>query len=99
MVYDRAALIALPPAMRQRYAQLLCERLPAHVKVLLITLEFEGEQGPPFSVYQAEVEQLNFMITVGGPQLHIGQHVTGRTQVIITLTRSKKRCEMVQKQI
>lgn len=57
-VYDRAALIALPPAMRQRYAQLLCERLPAHVKVLLITLEFEGEQGPPFSVSQAEVEQL-----------------------------------------
>lgn len=57
-VYDRAALIALPVGMRQRYAQLLCDQLPAHVKVLLITLEFEGDNGPPFSVAQAEVEAL-----------------------------------------
>jgi len=57
-VYDRAALIALPPEMRRDYAAKLCDALPEGVEVLLVTLEFEGEQGPPFSVAQAEVEQL-----------------------------------------
>lgn len=57
-VYDRAALVALPPEMRKQYAQMLIERLPVGVSVLLIALEFEGEQGPPFSVEECEVEVL-----------------------------------------
>ena len=57
-VYDRAALVALPPEMRKQYAQMLIERLPVGVSVLLITMEFEGEQGPPFSVLEPEVEAL-----------------------------------------
>lgn len=57
-VYDRAALVALPPEMRKQYARMLIERLPAGVSVLLITMEFEGEQGPPFSVVESEVGAL-----------------------------------------
>ena len=57
-VYDRAALVAFPPEMRQQYAQTLIEKLPAGVSVLLVTLEFEGEQGPPFSVPEVEVQAL-----------------------------------------
>jgi len=57
-VYDRAALIALPREMRAQYAQFMIERLPKGIPMLLVTLEFEGEQGPPFSVEQAEVEAL-----------------------------------------
>ncbi len=57
-VYDRAALIALPPAMRKRYAELLCASLPEGVPVLLVTLEFEGDQGPPFNVTEAELGAL-----------------------------------------
>lgn len=57
-VYDRAALVALPPEMRRAYAQMLCEKLPAGVPMLLITMEFAGEQGPPFAIAEAEVHGL-----------------------------------------
>jgi len=58
-VYDRASLIALPPAMRQNYAAKMLE-LTARAPKLLITLEYDQEKmdGPPFSVSQAEVEAL-----------------------------------------
>lgn len=56
-VYDRAALIALPPAMRARYVEALYGALPAGCRGLLITLEYpEAEKaGPPFTVPEAEV--------------------------------------------
>lgn len=57
-VYDRAALIALPPEMRVQYVEYLAQILPRGVQILLITLEFEGEGGPPFSVQGTEVERL-----------------------------------------
>ncbi|MGI1669576.1 MAG: thiopurine S-methyltransferase [Neptuniibacter sp.] len=57
-VYDRAALIALPPEMRVQYVECLTQMLPKGVQILLITLEFEGEGGPPFSVQGSEVERL-----------------------------------------
>ncbi len=59
-VYDRAALIALPPPMRQRYAGELYACLPAHCRGLLITLEYPQQEktGPPFSVDEAEVHAL-----------------------------------------
>lgn len=58
-VYDRAALIALPRAMRPRYAAHMA-RLAPGAPILLITLEYpEGEmEGPPFSVGPEEVERL-----------------------------------------
>lgn len=58
-VYDRAALIALPPLMRPRYAAQL-SRLAPHASILLVTLEYpSGEMdGPPFSVEQPEIESL-----------------------------------------
>jgi len=51
-VYDRAALIALPHALREQYAETLASLLPATARMLLITLEYEQAQmaGPPFSV-------------------------------------------------
>lgn len=59
-VYDRAALVALPPEMRLSYVRHLKEILPAGVKILLIVMEFEGSDltGPPFSVTEDEVYQL-----------------------------------------
>jgi len=59
-VYDRAALIALPPSMRERYAKKLGQLLPAGSKILLITLIYDPAQmnGPPFSVSNSEVETL-----------------------------------------
>jgi thiopurine S-methyltransferase len=59
-VYDRAALIALPPDLRIRYAAHLDTLLPARVPHLLITLEYDQAQraGPPFSVQTQEVARL-----------------------------------------
>lgn len=59
-VYDRAALIALPPDLRRRYADELYARLPTGCRGLLITLEYPQAEraGPPFSVAEAEVRAL-----------------------------------------
>lgn len=58
-VYDRAALIALPAAMRRRYARHM-QRLTATAPQLLITLDYEQREmaGPPFAVDAAEVHGL-----------------------------------------
>lgn len=59
-VFDRAALIALPPELRQRYAGALYAMLPAGCRGLLITLEYPQaeREGPPFSVPEDEVRGL-----------------------------------------
>ena len=59
-VYDRAAIIALPPALRRRYVAEVYARLPQGCRGLLITLEYPQAQmdGPPFSVDEAEVRGL-----------------------------------------
>lgn len=51
-LYDRAALIALPDAMRERYVAHLGSLMPADGNGLLITLDYDQQQmdGPPFSV-------------------------------------------------
>ena len=59
-VFDRAALIALPPELRARYASELYSRLPAGCRGLLVTLEYPQHErpGPPFSVSGHEVHAL-----------------------------------------
>lgn len=59
-VYDRAAVIALPPEMRTRYVQAVYRRLPAGCRGLMITLEYAQAEmaGPPFSVDADEVAAL-----------------------------------------
>ncbi|MBU2838833.1 thiopurine S-methyltransferase [Acidithiobacillus thiooxidans] len=56
-VYDRAALIALPPELRRAYTEKLRDILPHRPPILLITLDYpqETRQGPPFAVPEAEV--------------------------------------------
>lgn len=59
-LYDRAALIAMPPAMRQQYAAKLTEIVSPGCQGLLITLDYEQQQidGPPFAVVDGEVRDL-----------------------------------------
>lgn len=59
-VYDRAAVIALPPPLRARYAREVYGRLPAGSRGLMITLEYPQHEmdGPPFSVDADEVAAL-----------------------------------------
>jgi thiopurine S-methyltransferase len=55
-VFDRAALIALPPQMRERYV-LHLRALTGNAPQLLVTLEYDQQlvEGPPFSVSADEV--------------------------------------------
>ncbi|WP_372611272.1 thiopurine S-methyltransferase [Halomonas sp.] len=65
--YDRAALIALPAATRQRYAFHLAQLLPPGAAGLLISLTRTlDDGGPPFTVSGDEVRELfepNFRVT------------------------------------
>ncbi|HEX7481563.1 MAG TPA: thiopurine S-methyltransferase [Polyangiales bacterium] len=58
--FDRAALVAFPPAMRVRYVQQLTALLPPAARGLLVTFEYEPSDiaGPPFSVDEAQVRAL-----------------------------------------
>lgn len=58
-VFDRAAMIALPPPMRVRYADEVYARLPAACRGLLITLEYPQAErdGPPFAIGEDEVRE------------------------------------------
>jgi thiopurine S-methyltransferase len=58
--YDRAALVALPPAMRQRYVAGLAALLPVGSHTLLISFEYLQaiKAGPPFSVEYEEISRL-----------------------------------------
>lgn len=57
--YDRAALIALPPQMRERYITHLQAILPQRCQGMLVTLVYDQQRmdGPPFSVEDAEVQR------------------------------------------
>jgi thiopurine S-methyltransferase len=59
-VYDRAALIALPPQRRADYVAHLDRLLPGGRRTLLVTLEYPQAQmqGPPFSVPECQVRAL-----------------------------------------
>jgi thiopurine S-methyltransferase len=56
LVYDRAALVALPLDLRLRYIRKLNELVPVGSQQLLITLEYAPTLAePPFSITPAEV--------------------------------------------
>lgn len=58
-IYDRAALVALPRAMREQYAAHLKE-ITSAAPQLLLTFEYDEAaiEGPPFSVSADEVREL-----------------------------------------
>lgn len=58
-VYDRAALIALPPHMRIAYATHMAFLIKPGTQILLICFTCEEKNdGPPFSVSEQEIHQL-----------------------------------------
>ncbi len=60
LVYDRAALIALPPEMRSDYVEHLTAVIPDKTRILLVTLDYNSDEmkGPPFNVTDDEVQSL-----------------------------------------
>lgn len=58
--FDRAALVALPAPLRERYARHLSSLLEPGARILLVAFEYDQHemQGPPFAVDGREVERL-----------------------------------------
>lgn len=59
-IFDRAALVALPPEMRRDYAAHLATLATAGSRDLLVSFDYAQAEmaGPPFSVPQAEIRSL-----------------------------------------
>lgn len=59
-VYDRGAIVALPPAMRERYVQHIYPNLDSGYRGMVLTLEYDqtAMDGPPFSVPEEEIRTL-----------------------------------------
>ena len=59
-VFDRAALVALPPDMRRAYAAKMTELTAPGTVTLLITMEYDQREmrGPPHAVQRDEVRSL-----------------------------------------
>jgi thiopurine S-methyltransferase len=60
LVYDRAALVALPEDMREEYVDRLKCLMSEKGRILLVTLDYVQAEmaGPPFSVAESEVRRL-----------------------------------------
>lgn len=97
-VYDRAALIALPPPLRQRYSQHLAQ-LMSSGEILLIAIDSDDSvTGPPYVVKSAEVKQLfaptfviNELARVAYPEINSQLQNKGYrsiTEVVYRLTKS-----------
>ena len=58
--YDRAAMIAMEPQLRRKYAAHLSTVLPSGARGLLLTIDYDQAQmkGPPFSVSDENVTEL-----------------------------------------
>lgn len=58
-VYDRAALVAMPPELRPRYAAHVRSLVGPGSPGLVVTLEYPHDQmvGPPFSVSETELRE------------------------------------------
>jgi thiopurine S-methyltransferase len=98
-VYDRAALVALSPDSRRRYADHLTQLLPPAGRILLISYDYNQNEisGPPFSVPFPEIDRLfspGFEIELLGREETLGTHqglkargVTKLTEFVCLLTR------------
>lgn len=58
-VYDRAALVSMPPAKRVAYTKKLLELTENRAEMLLISFDYPQQEmtGPPFSVPDEEIQQ------------------------------------------
>lgn len=60
LIYDKAALVALPPEMRKKYAKKVLKLISSHTHILLQHFIYNQNEmnGPPFSVAHNEIENL-----------------------------------------
>lgn len=98
-VYDRAALVAFPASLQERYAELLARLVPKAAPIMVVSLSYpEGQiPGPPFSTPRAQIDALfgeAFSIEVAEERDGLGESqnlkdrgVTALDEVCYVLTR------------
>ncbi|RUQ85082.1 thiopurine S-methyltransferase [Legionella septentrionalis] len=84
-VYDRAALIALPPTLRIQYVNYFSSLLKFGTNIFLISFTYDPEkmEGPPFSVDANEIQKLY------GSLFHIRQLYNAPAEKISAHVRAK----------
>jgi thiopurine S-methyltransferase len=92
-VYDRAALIALPPEMRPRYVTHV-RGLAAGAPILLVTLEYPQEvmEGPPFAVLEDEVRRL-----YAGARIELVDEAPAQTARLPPGTPCREKCFLIER--
>jgi thiopurine S-methyltransferase len=90
-IYDRAALIALPPVMRSAYADRLTYLAAPRTRMLLITVDYDEQASkpPPFIVREAEVDALYARSWQIERLASVAAEVKGQpaTEIVYRLTR------------
>jgi thiopurine S-methyltransferase len=93
-IYDRAAFVALPPAMRDRYAPHLLA-LGQGAPQLLLTYRYDEKlmEGPPFSIPDEEVpRRYEGRYTVRRLEaLDVDGGLRGKTPAVETIWRLERR--------
>jgi thiopurine S-methyltransferase len=89
-VYDRGALVAMPPEMRACYVRHLAGLLPSGSRMLLISYAYDQIEtcGPPFSVPMEEIKilfeeycQIELLVSEDSLWSHQGLAARGVTQL------------------
>ncbi|MDX1587404.1 MAG: thiopurine S-methyltransferase [Oleiphilaceae bacterium] len=96
--YDRAALVALPKAMRERYLRHLARCIAPGGEGLLITFEYDPDsmEGPPFPVFASELQEQPYFAVEklageGSGQSHPGLMARGANSLTECVYRLIKR--------
>jgi thiopurine S-methyltransferase len=98
-VFDRGALVALPPLMRRRYVDHLLRVVPDGCRMLLLTFEYDQNvvAGPPHCVLpeevnehyseRCEIKQLDSIVTSALPPHFIEQGVAQVAEGVYLITK------------
>jgi len=78
-VFDRASLVAMPPALRRSYVHQMAAIIEPGARTLLVTMEYDccEMDGPPFPVDEATVRKLYegaFTVQLLGGESVLDQH-------------------------
>jgi thiopurine S-methyltransferase len=95
-IYDRAALVALPPELRARYVAHLGAITAAATPVLLVVLAYDQSmlEGPPFSVSDDEVRARYDAVTLLAEHAAVGGRIAdvGTVERCYRATWSSREC-------
>lgn len=104
LIYDRAAIVAILPRQRKRYAKILCRAAAAGGALFIVAYEFIGKRraAPPFSLSRAELLKLfpGWRVKAGAVHTYgkveprfVEQGITRMRSCWVLLTKTSKKAE------